>query len=356
MQDFERHKSNFFSFMETFGPKEKIAILSHQNCVDGMASAVFLVEIIKKKCPSLPSPTVMFLPYKIGCLENLEEQLKKKKIAKVFVLDVNLDVNLLEEFERFREKFDVCFIDHHPLNPKLRMDEKTIKTHTDDCTSLTLYRFGEGLIDEKRWSWLACVAAVSEFSYKNEDNLKFIQMQYPSFKVEEKNSEVWALVDKLGSLIIYYSSDSLKAYEVIVKRDFEKIEVIHSEVSAEMERNLKDFEDNAESLYSKQLYFYLITSRFDLGSKMSTLLSVRHKGSTVILFSETEGTNLIRVSTRNNGTPLRYTMPDLLRAGIAGLQNAIGGGHAPAAGGSFLRKDLATFKERVKAFVKAKIK
>ena len=123
-----------------------------------------------------------------------------------------------------------------------------------------------------------------------------------------------------------------------------------------MERCLKDFEKNAESHFDKHLYFYFFKSRFSLGSKMSTILSVRHKGSTIIVFSEVEGTDMIKAGIRNNGEPLKYTMTDLVRAGITGLENAMGGGHAPASGGSFLRKDLDKFKEQVKIFVKEKIK
>ena len=52
------------------------------------------------------------------------------------------------------------------------------------------------------------------------------------------------LVYKTGSLVIYYSKDSLKAYDIILKRNFDKIEEIHKEVSAELERCLKDFEKN----------------------------------------------------------------------------------------------------------------
>ena len=171
MQDFEKHKSNFFSFINRIQPQEKIAIIAHANCIYGMTSVVFLIEIVKKKYPSLPDPSIYFLPYKAGTLDNLEAPLKKNGITKVCILDLNADWNIPIEFEKFRETFDVLFVDHHPLYPQLRMNEKVIKTHKDDCTALVMYRFGEGLIDYKKWSWLACVAEVSEFSYKNEESL-----------------------------------------------------------------------------------------------------------------------------------------------------------------------------------------
>ena len=103
MQDFEKHKSNFFSFINRIQPQEKIAIIAHANCIDGMTSVVFLIEIVKKKYPSLPDPSIYFLPYKAGTLDNLEAPLKKNGITKVCILDLNADWNIPIEFEKFRE-------------------------------------------------------------------------------------------------------------------------------------------------------------------------------------------------------------------------------------------------------------
>jgi len=348
------HKTNFFSFIDKIKHDEKVGIIAHANCIDGMASTVFMVEILKKKYPSV-KVDINFISYTAGSLDKLAERFKKIEIKSVFVLDLNVDVSLFEEFENFRKNFDVLLVDHHPLNPNLRIDEKIIKTHSADCTSFVVYKFGEDFIDYKKWNWLVCVASVSEFSWKNPENLKFIQSYYPAYTPGDEDSDLLKIVDKIGSLVIYYSKDSLKAYDLILKRNFDKIDEIHNEVSVELERCLKDFDKNAESHFNKHLYFYFFKSRFSLGSKMSTILSVGHKGSTIIVFSEVEGTDMIKAGIRNNGEPLKYTMTDLVRAGITGLENAMGGGHAPASGGSFLRKDLDKFKEQVKSFVKGKI-
>ena len=356
MQHFEKHKSNFFSFINRIQPQEKIAIIAHANCIDGMTSVVFLIEIVKKKYPSLPDPSIYFLPYKAGTLDNLEAPLKKNGITKVCILDLNADWNIPIEFEKFRETFDVLFVDHHPLYPQLRMNEKVIKTHKDDCTALVMYRFGEGLIDYKKWSWLACVAAVSEFSYNNEENLKFIQKHYPSFTKETReNSDILQIVHKMGSLVIYYGEDSLKAYKILVNNDTEKIEKIHKEVSAEIEKKIKDFAQNAEAHYGGKLYFYFLQSKFDIDSKLSTILSLKYLGATIIVLAERDN-NIFHVSTRNHADPLIYPMNEMLRTGVKGLQGALGGGHPNASGGSFLRKDLDKFKEQIKEYVKSKSK
>ena len=122
-----------------------------------------------------------------------------------------------------------------------------------------------------------------------------------------------------------------------------------------MERLVKDFEENSEKHFNNHLYFYFFKSRFSLGSNLSTTLSIKHKGATIIVFSETEDPNVIKGSARNNGIPLKYPMNDMLKAGIKGLEKTMAGGHAPASGASFMKKDLDTFKKQVIEFVKSKI-
>jgi len=356
MQDFEKHKHNFFSFLDKICDGENIGIIAHANCVDGMSSVVFMVEILKKKYPSIKT-NVVFLAYKIGGLDNLQGVYNREKIKKVFVLDLNVDIDLLDEFENFRKNFDVFFIDHHPLSPKLIMNEKVIKTHAHDCTALSIFRFGEELIDYSVWSWLACVAAISEFSYKGEENLKFIQKYYPDFDPKNvENSKIFQEVSKLNSLVVYYSKESLKAYELILNNDSSKIDLINEEVSAEIDRCLKDFEDNAKDYFNRHLFLYFFKSKFSLGSKLSTIASIKYRGSTIGIFSEIEGSDMMKFSGRNNGEHLKYSINDMVKAGIAGLSSAIGGGHAPASGASFLKKDLEIFKKQIIEFVDSKLK
>jgi len=354
VEEFEKYKKQFNSFLDNLGSEEKVGIIAHANCTDGMASTVFLVEILKKRYPLLKS-NIMFLSYTAGALDKLGERYLNEGISKAFVLDLNADVSLFDEFENFRKKFDVLFIDHHPINPKLIIDNKVIKTISADCTSLTLFRFGEGLIDYDVWSWLVCIACVSEFSWKKEENLKFIQKYYPSYVPGDESSDLLKLVHKINSLVTYYSKDSMKAYQIILDKDFDKINLIHEEVNAETSRCLKDFEENAEVYFDKHLYFYFFKSRFSIGSTVSTILSVMHRGSTIIILSEVEETDLMKVSARNNGEPLLYSMNEMLKSGVVGLEGAMAGGHAPASGGSFLRKDIDKFKEQVKEFVNGKI-
>ena len=353
MQDFEKHKINFDNFLNRIKGDEKIAIVGHANCLDGASSAVLMHEILRRKYPKLPEIEVYFASYAFGSIDNLSKIFRKNVVKKVFIVDLGVDQSLLEEFERMKSEFDILLVDHHPLNPNLIIDEHIIKTHSHDCTSLVLYKFGEEIIDFKDWTWLGCVAAVSEFSWKSKDNLEFIQKHNPEYIPEDQKSKLLDLVKKMNNMINYYSKDTNKAYNLILKKDFGKINDASNEISIELEDKLKDFEMNAESHFDKHLYLYFLKSKFSIGSNISTILSLKHPGSTIIVYVEENGK--VKINARNNGQPLLYSMNELCNAGIIGLESSMAGGHAPASGASFMKKDLEQFKKNIIEFVGNKL-
>ncbi len=99
-----------------------------------------------------------------------------------------------------------------------------------------------------------------------------------------------------------------------------------------------------------------MSSRFAIGSRLSTILSMKYKPSTIVLFSEHENPDFIKISSRNNSDPPPYSMNDMIRFSIKELEESTGGGHVAASGAVILRKDLETFKKRVLEFVGDKIK
>ncbi len=354
MQDFEIHKKKFDSFLDRINENERIGILSHANCVDGMISVIFLVEILKKRFPNI-SYNIAFIPYKLGILDQYEGIFNREKINKVFILDANVDMNQLEETERFFDKFEVMFIDHHPTNSKLKITDKIIKTPSDDCTSLVMYNLGKEFLIDNYYKELACVAAISEFSFKNENNLKFIQKYYDFNPEDYQDAKIFKKVLKLNSLITYYSNDSFRAYEIILKKDYLEIDKADKEISYDFDRCMRDFEENAQKYLNDKVFIHFLNPKYSIGSRLSTALSVKHTNATIITLSEIQGTNLIKVSGRNNSKDLNYDLGDMIRAGIKGLDNAIGGGHPRAVGGSFMKKDLETFKKNIIEFVRKKL-
>ncbi len=357
MNNFEKYREEFISFVNNLDSNKGVAILAHGNCSDGMSSAVLMNEILMKLHPSMPAPLSIFLPYTVDMFgKSLRKKLISKNISSVFVLDIGMNPQNISQFDDFSHSFNVFYIDHHPSDflPKFA---KVIKTESADCVTLIIYRLAQNIIDENSWSWLVCAAAVSEFSYKKETNLIFIQKYYPEFNRNNlESSEIFNLSNALGSLIRYYKENPLKALEIIQKKDLKKMEDINKEISLDIENILSGF-DKAESYYNGELSFYNVYSKFDISSSVSTILSMKYPGKTIIIFSKSDSdSKKIKISTRNNLEPPPYSMKDLIEFGITGLPESIGGGHVPAAGAVIFEKDVVTFKRRVLEFVKSKIK
>ena len=216
---------------------------------------------------------------------------------------------------------------------------------------------------EKNYCELVCAAAVSEFSYQKIDNLKFLQKYYPSLNVENiKLSRPFEMADALGSVNLYYRDNPSKAYELVSNLQFSEIEKIHNLVSAEIEKHLENFKETEsyfenQKIDEPQLFFYECNSIFSINSKLSTILSTKFTNSIILILSNSDSDSSLKtVSARSQIEPLPFSMSDLLKAGIAGLEKSVAGGHVRASGGSFLRKDLEIFKEQIKEFVRLRIK
>ena len=357
MNNFDKHVKIFNSFVDNINENEKVAIIAHAKCNDGMVSSIFLNEILRSKYPSLHKPLLLFRDYDLSLFDNLSGILKKDGVNKVFILDICINNEIAVQFEQFCNDFDVCYVDHHPSNASLPFVKNLIKTETPDCTSLMIYKFGEKYLNKKSFNELLCAAMVSEFSYVKKENLAILQKFYPDFTVEKISlSKPFALSSSIGSAAIYYKNDTALAYELLSNFRFSEIDSIHKEVSEEVEKHLKAFE-KTESYFDKKLFFYRFESHLSIGSRLSTILSVKYPNAVIIVFSASDSNpSLIKVSSRCQIEPLPYSMSDLLKAGTKGFENATTGGHVRASGGSFLKKDLEVFKKQVIRFVEEKIR
>ncbi|MSS74422.1 hypothetical protein EXS72_02160 [Candidatus Pacearchaeota archaeon] len=363
MNNFDNQQELFFDFIKNINSNEQIGIITHAKCNDGMISAILLNGILKNKIPSLLKPKLFFRNYGETIFEGLTKILKSENIKKVFVLDLGITRETVSQFKQFCDDFEVFYIDHHPSDESLLFVKNIIKTESADCTALTIYRLGENILNEKNYCELVCAAAVSEFSYQKIDNLKFLQKYYPSLNVENiKLSRPFEMADALGSVNLYYRDNPPKAYELVSNLQFLEIEKIHNLVSAEIEKHLENFKDTEsyfenQKIDEPQLFFYECNSIFSINSKLSTILSTKFTNSIIIILSNSDSDSSLKtVSARSQIEPLPFSMSDLLKAGIAGLEKSVAGGHVRASGGSFLRKDLEIFKEQIKEFVRLRIK
>jgi hypothetical protein len=275
--------------------------------------------------------------------------MKKKGITKVFITDVYAEGTDLEGFEGLREEFDVFLIDHHPLVEGMKDTKNVIKTGLTECSAFVIYDLVKDLIKEDMKDIL-CATMISEFSFNNPENLKFIQEIYPSVTLENiRESEPSKLANSIGGTLIYLQKDKegiRKGYELVKNRDFEKIKEYDRVVQKDISEWLEKFENEAESYPEKNLYYFYIEPQFNIGSIISTIISVKHHGKTIVLVSPIKSDpDYLKISAKNQGSA--EDMSILLKKGIKDLENSTAGGHKPAAGARIMKKDLSKFKENI---------
>jgi len=222
-----------------------------------------------------------------------------------------------------------------------------IKAETTQCSAYVCYELGKEIINAEKWKWLACAASVSDVCYKNPEILKFIQESYPDFTKEDiHKSEIGKISSIATSSLIYFADNPEKVYDLIKKQKLKELKKYDMIVREEMARWVEKYKEEAEYFPEKNLFFYYYTPRFNITSIVTSLLSLEQPDATFVSVSDIKyDEELVKVSARNSNS--KEDMILLLKKGMQGLENAIGGGHVPAAGGSFMKKDIDEFERNI---------
>lgn len=350
-------EANFWNFVnnnirkQNTEEKDKIGIITH-NDLDGIASGVFLEEILKNSNLETEETKITGIDKKE--INQIIENFKEKQINKIFILDIAIESIYPELIENTNEDFQIFLIDHHPKKTDEKKPQNTIKksrilkTDSSDCVALTLFRMGikKDLIDEKEWAWLACSAGFSEFSYDKKENLEFIQKYYPDFKKESASTTTPGIIArKIASSLIYYKNQegTKKVYELVKKKDIEELAEAQREIEDEISRKIDTFFDNAEVYKDKSLYLYKIDSPYRIKSYLSTMISKLNPESTFIIYNFQE--DKAKISARNQSK--NRDVNQLLRESVKNLENAQAGGHKSAAAATIKKDDFEKFKENL---------
>jgi len=336
-------KEEFWKFVDSINEDDKVGIITHTD-LDGIASAIFLEEILKFKGITVNS--VFFTGYKLGMFNKILTDVNEKQITKLFLTDIYADGTDPEGFKELKSTADLFVIDHHPvINEEVK---NTIKTKGADCSAYAIYDLGKEIIDNEKWKMLLYATMISEMSYKSSENMEYLKKNYPNLTednaIDSPPGEISKIIN--GALIYFVSlKKKLKeVYDLVKKQDFEKLKEYNDEVQKEIEFYLEKIKKEAEHYPEKDLYFYYFNPKFNVTSVVGTLFSNEHKDSSLIVVSDIDD-KMMKVSARNQNK--RQDMGALLKKGIQGLNDAVAGGHVPAAGGSFLKKDLNKFKENI---------
>lgn len=334
-------REEFLKFVDSIGSEEKVAIMTH-NDLDGLASGVFMEEILKAR--GVLVEYIDFLSIGEDMVKAASVKLKEKDINKVIFIDIGVDSIDYEGLKELREEMDVFLIDHHPMNEDVKDWKNIIKTTSRDCAAMVVFELGRDVIDTSEWDWLNCAAIFSDYSHKEKKNLEYIESIYPGVDFENISSMIPGVnARKISSALIYYKQDISYVYKLVKERKMNELTEAYDIIEEEVDRLVDDFSKNKKYYPNKKLYFYEIKSRFSVMSYVISLVSKMSPNESFVFMSR-KG-EYLKFSGRSTNQVI--DMNALMKRCIDGLPNATGGGHKAASAAKIWAEDLDEFKRRL---------
>ncbi|MEK6858629.1 MAG: hypothetical protein AABX53_01810 [Nanoarchaeota archaeon] len=337
-------EKRFFDFVKNLTDTDTIALISHTD-LDGLVAAKVANEV-------LDANIVKFVNYE-ELTQSLVDELKNAAVTKIVFTDLFIGN---ETFLRALEGFaQVLIIDHH-ITQKDWNSARTVFLKGEDgyCAGYLCYSLFSHIQSLEFFDWLVACSCVSDYCHiKTAEWLSSVYTKYNDVFEQRglyvrTDGPLWDLQELLSLAIIYYKDLSRGLYTV-----FEGIGKTYGNIGSLRERALevKSEIGRLVSLYNSERipfpggYFFLFTPRFPCSSMVSTIVSAQEIDKIVITARPDPELDYYHVSVRRQDK--KQDMSAFLKKLLHGLEDSDGGGHIPAAGGHFLKKDLHEFKRRL---------
>lgn len=329
-------RERFNAFVERIGDQDVVALVSHID-TDGVAAAVVANKVLQ-------ADHLYFLNYD-ELNDSLISDLKTKGVTKIVFTDLFLgDDSILPELEGFAE---VLVVDHHLVTRDMNSARTTyIKCENGYCASYLCYELFSGIGEVAAYDWIVACASISDYCY--EKNAPWMQKVFESYgqrfnPLTLRETPFWNLQWTLSLSLIYFRDNVQRVYDSI-GQTFGEIGNLKSsaqKVQDELNILLQRFIDERKRIPGG--YYWEFTPHFKLGGMVSSIVSGTEEDKKYVIV-RTEGLYCF-VSMRRQDK--KENMAQLLQQAVEGLAEASAGGHVPAAGGHFLKRDLGTFKSRL---------
>ncbi|MBI2040972.1 MAG: DHH family phosphoesterase [DPANN group archaeon] len=347
-----------------------IAIVYHKACGDGIAAAAIVARTIEKLKGKLPK--IISYAYNED-FKKLSKELSKYKFA-IFV-DLAIDRNK-DELITLSKSAKVLIVDHHELtnnlnkfgilhvHPKFFWQGNSSKY----VGAKLAYDICAEVADISDMCWLAGVGLVHDVG--SEDFKEFMNQIYRKFPELKEGKNIYGFESRLGQIVSVITAASYgpQAEKSAVKLCIEAKDpmaileskyaearlLMHlkADINKEINYYVKNWRTKAKMFKDINLALYRINSKHNIGSAVSTILSLKNPEVIFVVYKKIG--SIIKISTRNQTK--RINCDELTKKLAANLTNGVGGGHIPAAGSSFAAKDLKKFLELVPKFVKEMLK
>ncbi len=352
-------------FIRNCRPAET-AVVYHKACGDGICATAIVARTFKKLTNALPK----IMPYAY------DEDFRKlvltvKKYKFVIFLDLSID-KYKDELVKLKNSSNILIVDHHELTNNLNEDG-ILHIHpkffyggnsSKYVSAKLAYDICSQLADVSEASWLAAAGLVHDVG--SEDFKEFMNQIYRKFPELKEGKNIYGFESRLGQIVSVITAAGYgpKAEKAAVKlcieaqdpmaileRKYAEARLLmrlKEEINKEIRHYVNSWKSEADYNSELQLAICEIKSKHKIGGPVSTILSL--KNPEIIFVTYKKDNKLVNFNIRNQNK--RVNCAELAKKLAANLSNSNGGGHIPAAGGSFAAKDLNKFLELLPKFVR----
>lgn len=341
--------------------KDTRIALIHDTDADGICSGALLAKAIER-LRGKPIDAVIYQPHKIvGIDRESSQKLKDLKIDILFTTDkpVEEEHELLEQASLFSR---IIAIDHHQFNED-PSDDMILLIKTEHISTMDgatypatkmVYDLFSPFVGLEDLDWIAASGVIGDGGYPHWKDFVDSSLKKYGF---EANPDIFetglGLVARcIGSAVLFDQRNAKKAFELLNAarspqevlssklRDFEKA------VEDELQFWIREHKKKARFFPDIELIFYVVSPRFPINSPLSTVLSQRYYPTQTVVVVHDTGDPMLGISLRRQD--YKINCPSLIKASLAGLKDASGGGHIPASGGKVKKADLNAFLANLK--------
>lgn len=327
-------------FLENINENDKVAIIHHDD-LDGFASGILLADWCKKK-----DAEYEHFVYNLGQSKLSDYNLEK--FNKILIADLAPNF-IIPELNKYSQQ-EIFYTDHHQEVEGLSSQKNVVEYRTPSkiSSSNTCYQ----LIEENEL--IGTIGVIADAGWKYEENMEKINAYLKKEKISIE--EFKKIVSEISYFIKLNSKDPKRIIEEISKihsiKDSEKIRGEVKPIKEEIQKLTEEFKRKSEKM--GPINFFYCEPKLCGKSLLINEISYANPEEVYIITSPIkEKPNKLSASGRcQNKT---FNMVEVLNAGVNKLEEGQAGGHIPAAGCSFLKKDLPKFKENLKKYVENKV-
>ncbi len=362
----------FKRFINSIDNKDIIAVLPDTD-VDGFSSGVLVykgLEKIKGRKPDI----LQFQHVRNCFTDDSIEYFKKRGVTKIIVTDQAYD-QIPEQIKEVEDFADILIIDHHQFYNDVNSNKTTLIKATmlnkkidgsQYCASKMVYDLFSEIVDMSEFKWIAALGILSDMNTETylefiKDVLKKYKIRYRKnlFKTEfGRAAEILSSANAVSPPKFQQSFEILYTAQNIYDILDSKLAKLWKRVYEEVEYYVNNYQEFAEEYPEFNLIFIETKTQFRINSILINILSnEKFPEKIFVIYSEPNNHGYIKVSARNqlagkNKKGIKVNA--MLEYAVKDLEDAVAGGHMPAAGASIKKEDLNIFKKRIIEFVKKK--